>query len=105
MIATRRTSGIRPVIYNLLRGVALCIGFVVAAATGISQAQEHAETSYGRWGFDESGVDPRINPGDSFFDFANGAWEARAEIPADKARYGTFDALTDKTQVQIRPIV
>jgi putative endopeptidase len=105
MIATRRTPGITPVRYNLLRGAALCIGLVVAAATGFSQAQEQADASYGRWGFDGSGVDPKINPGDSFFDFANGAWEARAVIPADKARFGTFDALTDKTQEQIRAIV
>jgi putative endopeptidase len=103
MIGTRRTSGITPVTYNLLTGAAFFIGLVVAAATGFSQAQEHA--SYGRWGFDESGLDPSINPGDSFFDFANGAWEARAVIPPDKARFGTFDALTDKTQEQIRAIV
>ena len=32
----------------------------------------------GRWGFDDSGVDPKANPGDSFFDFANGTWHARA---------------------------
>ena len=105
MIATRRTSGITPVTHNLLTGAAVCIGLAVVAAAGFSQAQEPADASYGRWGFDESGVDPRLNPGDSFFDFANGAWEARAVIPADKARFGIFDALTDKTQEQIRAII
>src|SRR5262249_15259799 len=49
--------------------------------------------------------DPRVNPGDSFFDFANGAWDARTAIPADKSRFGMFDALTDKTQEQVRAIV
>jgi putative endopeptidase len=59
----------------------------------------------GRWGFDDSGVDPKANPGDSFFDFANGTWHARAVIPADKSRFGAFDALTDKTQEQVRAII
>src|SRR5262249_37086397 len=70
-----------------------------------SHAQEHAGASYGRWGFDESGVDPRINAGDSFFDFANGTWDARTAIPADRARFGMFDGLSDKTQQQVRAII
>jgi putative endopeptidase len=60
---------------------------------------------YGRWGFDESGVDPKANPGDSFFDFASGRWDARTAIPADKFRFGVFDSLTDKTQEQLRAII
>ena len=61
--------------------------------------------AYGRWGFDDSGIDPQANPGDSFFDFANGAWAARAAIPADKSRLGMFDVLTDRTQEQVRAII
>jgi putative endopeptidase len=87
----------------MLRGAALSIALVIVCCTGFSHAQESA--SYGRWGFDASGVDRRVNPGDSFFDFANGVWDARTVIPADKARYGTFDALTDKTQARLRAIV
>ena len=86
----------------MLRGAALSIALVIAAC-GFSQAQEHA--AYGRWGFDGSGIDAAVNPGDSFFDFANGTWDARTVIPADKSRFGTFDALTDKTQAQVRAIV
>src|SRR5579883_1332508 len=87
----------------MLSGAALSIALVILCCTGFSHAQESA--SYGRWGFDASGVDRRVNPGDSFFDFSNGAWDARTVIPADKARYGTFDALTDKTQARLRAIV
>jgi putative endopeptidase len=61
--------------------------------------------AYGRWGFDDSGIDPAAHPGDSFFDYANGAWFAHAAIPADKPLLSTFGALTDKTQVQILAIV
>jgi putative endopeptidase len=61
--------------------------------------------AYGRWGFDDSGINPAARPGDSFFDFANGRWDARTAIPADKSRFGMFDALTDKTQEQVRAII
>jgi hypothetical protein len=61
--------------------------------------------AFGRWGFDGSGIDRALNPGDSFFDYANGAWAARTAIPADKTRFGMFDALTDRTQEQVRAIV
>src|SRR5690349_18847156 len=29
--------------------------------------------AYGRWGFDTSTIDPAVRPGDTFFDYANGA--------------------------------
>src|SRR5580704_2116767 len=61
--------------------------------------------AYGRWGFDDSGVDPKANPGDSFFDFASGRWDARTVIPADKFRFGVFDALAEKTLEQVRAII
>jgi putative endopeptidase len=61
--------------------------------------------AYGRWGFDDTGIDPAVRPGDSFFDYANGAWVARTAIPADKARFGMFDALTDRTLEQVHAIV
>ncbi len=60
---------------------------------------------FGPWGFDLSGVDPKARPGDSFYDYANGAWDARTAIPADKARFGMFDALRDKSEDQLRAII
>src|SRR3977135_4462964 len=57
------------------------------------------------WGFDLSGVDRTANPGDSFFDYAVGAWHGRTAIPADKARIGAFDALRDASQEQVRAII
>src|SRR5712671_2433875 len=102
---TPARSRITLMIRELLKGAFLSGALVIAACTGFSQAQEHAGASYGRWGFDASGLDPMVSPGDSFFDFANGAWDARTAIPADRARFGMFDALTDKTQQQVRDII
>jgi putative endopeptidase len=75
------------------------------AADAGSDTTARRGTEFGRWGFDDSGVDPAVRPGDSFFDFASGKWHARAEIPPDKSRFGMFDALADKTQKQVHEIV
>ncbi|CAN5405886.1 M13 family metallopeptidase [soil metagenome] len=43
---------------------------------------------YGTWGFDLTGRDTSVNPGDSFFRYANGAALDRTVIPADRTSYG-----------------
>src|SRR5258706_123498 len=65
---TRARSWITLVTRKLLKSAVLSGALVIAACAGFSQAQEHA--SYGRWGFDETGIDPRVSPGDSFFSIA-----------------------------------
>jgi predicted metalloendopeptidase len=93
-----------------LAAAILTLTLAAAAGAPVSKAHEPGEAAqtsaaFGRWGFDDSGIDPAVNPGDSFFDYANGAWAARTAIPADKTRFGMSDALTDQTQEQVRAIV
>src|SRR5207244_3111421 len=57
-------------------------------------AADTANPKYGTWGFDTSGMDTSIKPGDDFFGYANGKWAARTEIPADRVRFGNFDKLS-----------
>ncbi|HWE47759.1 MAG TPA: M13-type metalloendopeptidase [Caulobacteraceae bacterium] len=68
-------------------------------------ADQAAGPQYGPWGFDESGVDPKAKPGDSFFDYANGAWYAKTVIPADRSSYGMSTAIYDRTQEQLRTLI
>ena len=42
---------------------------------------------YGTWGFDSSGADTSLKPGDDFFRYANGTWLAKTQIPPDKPAY------------------
>ena len=53
-----------------------------------------ASPRYGTWGFDVSGMDTSVKPGDDFFAYANGKWAARTEIPSDRTRFGNFDKLS-----------
>jgi hypothetical protein len=81
---------------NLLTGATLALVLAMVGSTNMSGAQEAAGptpsasavrhgAAYGGWGFDDSGVDPKSNPGDSFFDFASGRWDART-IPLRRVR-------------------
>ena len=43
-----------------------------------------------------------VKPGDDFFRFANGTWSDRATIPADRTRFGNFDALAILSEARVR---
>src|SRR5690554_4032442 len=42
-------------------------------------------------------MDTSVKPGDDFFRFVNGSWFDKAEIPADRTRWGSFDELRQNT--------
>jgi len=56
-------------------------------------------------GIDQSGFDDSVRPQDDFFAYVNGTWVDNTEMPADKARWGTFDALGEQSQKDVRSLV
>jgi len=56
-------------------------------------------------GIEMSGFDMSVRPQDDFFDYVNGKWVAETELPADRARWGTFDALREKSQEDVRTLI
>lgn len=56
-------------------------------------------------GVDRSGLDVKVRPQDDFFRYVNGGWLARTEIPSDRARYGSFVILSDKSEAALREII
>jgi len=56
---------------------------------------EAGKPQVGNWGFDLSGMDRSVRPGDDFYRFANGSWARRTPIPADKPLYDMFAKLED----------
>jgi putative endopeptidase len=59
----------------------------------------------GAWGFDAAGMDRAVPPGQSFYQYANGAWARNTPIPADKSNYGMFTALSDLSDERTRAII
>ncbi len=80
----------------LAAGAAAALTFAAqaAAAADASDGASLASPKYGTWGFDMSGMDRSVKPGDDFFKFANGKWAERTEIPSDRTRFGNFDKLS-----------
>ncbi len=71
-------------------------------ADDISAASEAGAMSSGiRLDF----IDKSVAPSEDFFRFANGQWLKDTKIPADKARYGAFTILGDKSQEDVKAIV
>jgi len=68
-------------------------------------AADGARASIGPWGFDLSGLDATVRPGDDFFGFANGNWARRTAIPNDRARYGAFDKLDDEADANVHALL
>ena len=56
-------------------------------------------------GIDQSEFSDTVRAQDDFFDYVNGNWVANTEMPADRARWGTFDALREQSDKDIRTLV
>ena len=56
-------------------------------------------------GIDRAAGDPSVRAQDDFFRRVNGRWLKATEFPADKAYLGSFEALHDKIQVELRGLV
>jgi putative endopeptidase len=50
-------------------------------------------------------MDTKVSPGTSFYKFANGTWEQRTPIPADKSNYGMFSVLSDRSDARTKEII
>lgn len=64
-----------------------------------------AKAALGEFGIDLTNADAAVKPGDDFFKYANGAWLATYKLPEDKARFGSFDVLGDKSENDVKSII
>ena len=85
---------------------ALMLAVVPATAQEAAPAaQTDGNPEIGTFGFDLTGMDKSVQPGDDFYAYANGTWAKNTEIPADKSNYGMFTALADLSQTRTREIL
>jgi putative endopeptidase len=72
-----------------------------AAAAGDATAATH----YGSWGFDLTGMDKSVKPGDDWFSFVNGTWVRNTQIPADRSSFGAFAVLRDLSDARLHKLI
>jgi len=56
-------------------------------------------------GVDISNFDTSVRPQDDFYQYVNGDWLNKTEIPADKSNYGAFTELDDRAQEDLKVII
>lgn len=80
---------------------------LVAATDAAAGAEDGSlkPLTFGSWGVDLGARDTSVKPGDDFDKYANGAWFARTEIPADQASAGVDYDVYNLTQRQLRQLV
>lgn len=83
----------KPFSFALLAATAL--GSVAMLQSAAPAAVAKAKPAFGAFGFDETGMDKSVAPGDDFYQFANGEWTKRTTIPLDKSNFGEFEKLQD----------
>ncbi|MGV3577326.1 MAG: peptidase M13, partial [Brevundimonas sp.] len=88
-------------------GAALLVAAPALAQTAPVPVEIPSEdqAEIGVFGFDLNGMDTSIKPGDDFNRYASGTYLANTPIPADKASYGVFDMLYDRSQDNLRILI
>ena len=78
-----------------------------APAAGATTASPSvpAQPRLGAWGFDLTGQDLSVKPGDDFEKYASGKWLARTQIAPDKPEVSSFYDLYDLSQDQLKELV
>lgn len=69
----------------------LVLGVSLLTAVGFAQEKFHA--------INMEYMDSEVRPQDDFYNFVNGNWMKTAEIPSDRARWGSFDELRENTDM------
>jgi putative endopeptidase len=91
---------------TLLAAASLSIIAIAAPAMAEDKAAEKSDgPQLGNFGFDTSGMDKSVAPGDDIYRYANGKWAERTNIPDDKSNYGMFTALDDLSKQRVREVL
>jgi len=89
-------------------GVSACVGnqasHPVSAAAAVKTVSAPAPVVM-RSGIDLQYVDSAVRPQDDVYQHLNGQWLRDYQLPADKGAVGSFTAIQDRTEEQLRSIV
>src|SRR4051812_37850308 len=88
----------------LLRTLVAVLGVTVAGPL-LAAAPVDEVAIARRSGLETSGIDPQVRPQDDFFRSVNNGWLRTHEIPADRAGWGGFSELDERTRGRLKGIL
>jgi putative endopeptidase len=78
---------------------------VPALAADAASSSVTAKPEIGSFGYDTTGMDKSVKPGNDWGRFTNGKYLDQLQIPADRSNYGMFTKLRDLSQERTRTLV
>ena len=87
---------------SILAMACICLLFLSAVTFSCNQKSDTAETNNL---LDTTGIDKSVRPQDDFFNYVNGIWIKRTEIPASESSWGSFAILYQNTQQNIKNLL
>jgi putative endopeptidase len=87
----------RPISPSLVAAIALAVSLPFESL--VAQHKDSAPS------LDVAGMDRSVKPGDNFFDYANGGWLKRTDIPPDHSSYGAGAILTELTDRRVVDLI
>jgi len=79
--------------------------FITQPSQAVAQPDAGEPASRRAFGVDLAGMDPTVKPGDDFYLYANGAWQAKASIPDDRPQVGAYSSLIDSAFARVHHIL
>ena len=76
-----------------------------AASNTVKSVEVNSKPILGNFGIATDNMNTSVNPGDNFYEYVNGGWLEKIEIPSDRSRYGSFSILRDKSEKRVRGII
>jgi putative endopeptidase len=89
----------------MTRKLQLMTGLFAFTLSAVAQTSTSAPSAAPHHGIDLTAMDTSVKPGDDFYRYADGAWIARTEIPADRAGLSVFSTLGDRSSKQVASII
>ena len=85
--------------------IAAMFGMAFALLSAVAQELASAPAQQQSPGINLANMDRSVKPGDNFYEFANGGWIKRTEIPPDKATISVFSILADTSDKQAADLI
>src|SRR5215467_16308870 len=79
--------------------------FILVALSLLSAFAKDNESKTTTHGIAVDNIDRSVVPGDDFYNYANGAWIKRTEIPPDRSAVGVFSRLADLTNKRTAALI
>lgn len=101
-------SGSRPLprlLSRLLLAPLAAAALLAAPRAAPAQTAAPAAAVDAKLGLDTAGFDRSVPPADDLFEHVNGGWMERTEIPADRAMWGAYFALRERTRKDVRATI